>query len=276
MEMTHLLILLGAGAAAGFIAGLFGVGGGIIFAPVLFFYFQSLGISPGVIAPLTIGSSLFCTLLVAIASAWTQHGKNTVVARTAVTAGILSAFAVWLTTRFITTQPWYDAVTFQVVFSLVLLAVAGRMVMRRNASEGRSTSERWRRPRWPALAGSGTVAGAVSAATGVGGGVILVPAYSHVVGMPIHMATGTSSATIVIISLAGVLNYAFTGWGEAGLHGTLGYVDVRHALALAIPSLLTAHLGVHVAHRMNQWALRVTFACLAAVVAVRLLVGALG
>jgi len=276
MDIIHLLILLGAGLVAGFVAGLIGVGGGIIFAPVLFFYYQSTGIAADVIAPLTIGSSLFCTLLAAIASAWKQYGKDAVITHVAVTVGIFSALSVFLTTRFVTTQPWYDGNAFQVVFSIVLLTVVARMVTVRNVRDDRAETARERTLGWPALAAVGTAAGTVSAAAGVGGGVVLVPAYSQFMRLPIRLAVGTSSTTIVLISLAGVLNYSIFGWDEVGLFGAVGYVDVVRGMVIAVPSLLTANIGVRVAHRMNQRALRVTFASIATVVAVRLLVGALG
>ncbi len=275
MEFLHLLILLGAGLAAGFVAGLIGVGGGIIFAPVLFFHYQAIGVPADVIAPLTIGSSLFCTLLAAIASAWTQYSKDAVVTRVALTVGLFSAFAVYLTTRFVTTRPWYDGDTFQVVFSLVLLSVVARMVVRRSAPGGRVVESAHVDHPWPILAGAGTIAGAVSAAAGVGGGVVLVPTYSHFMRMPIRVATGTSSATIVIISVVGVTNYVVLGWGDTDLYGAVGYVDILRGLVFAVPSLLTAHLGVHLAHRINQRALRMSFAGIASLVAVRLLVDAL-
>lgn len=311
MEITHLLLLLSAGLAAGFVAGLIGVGGGIIFAPVLFFYYQSIGIAPEIIAPLTIGSSLFCTLLAAIASAWTQYGRQAVLTNVAVTVGLFSALVIFLMTRYVTTQPWYDGTVFQVVFGFVLLTVVGRMVIRRRtklgvptlpqpdgaASRSADTDERQTRiasrhersevneaertkngarsKSWPALASAGTVAGAVSAAAGVGGGVVLVPAYNHFMGLPIHVATGTSSATIVLIALVGVLNYALQGLGETDVFGAVGYVDAVRAMVLAVPSLVTANLGVRVAHRINQRALRLSFAAIAAIVAVRLLLEAL-
>ena len=276
MEIIHLPILLGAGLLAGFVAGLIGVGGGVIFAPVLFFYYQSTGIAADVIAPLTIGSSLFCTLLAAIASAWKQYDKDSVVTRVAVTVGIFSALAVFLTTRFATTQPWYDGRMFQVVFSIVLLTVVARMVTGSKISDERAEPARERNFGWPALAAAGTVAGTVSAAAGVGGGVVLVPAYNQLMRLPIRLATGTSSTTIVLISLAGVLNYSILGWAEVGQPGIVGYVDVVRGMVIAIPSLLTANIGVRVAHHMNQRTLRMTFASIAAVVAVRLLFGALG
>ncbi len=275
MALTHLFLLLGGGLAAGFVAGLIGVGGGVIFAPVLFFYYQAIGVAPDIIAPLTIGSSLFCTLLAAIASAWTQYGQKAVITRIALTVGLFSAMVVFLMTRFVTTQPWYDGKVFQVVFSLVLLSVVVRMVSSRGGSEasgGQDDMERLaEHHRWPVLAGAGSVAGAVSAAAGVGGGIVLVPVYTQVMGLPIHVASGTSSATIVLISLIGIINYAVLGMGETTVYGAIGYVDVLRALILAVPSLFTANIGVRLAHRINQRALRLSFAAVAAVVAVRLL-----
>lgn len=274
MDPAHLLLLLGAGLAAGFVAGLIGVGGGIIFAPVLFFYYQAIGIPSTVVAPLTIASSLFCTLIAAFISAWAQYRRSAVVTRVALSVGVFSALAVYLMTRFVTTQPWYDGTVFQMVFSTVLLVLVTRMVVRPRVDPGLAQGGR---PRlgWPVLVGTGTAAGAVAAAAGVGGGVVLVPAYSHFFGLPIHVATGTSSATIVLVSLAGVVNYAWLGQGEPVPELAVGYVDVLRATLLAVPAMLTAHLGVWTAHRINRRALRLSFATLAGIVAVRLLWDAL-
>ncbi|MEX0822612.1 MAG: sulfite exporter TauE/SafE family protein [Rhodothermales bacterium] len=274
MDPSHLMLLVGAGLAAGFVAGLIGVGGGIIFAPVLFFYYQAIGISSTVIAPLTIGSSLFCTLIAAAISTWAQYGKQAVVSRIALSVGLFSALAVFLMTRFVTTQPWYDGTVFQVVFSTVLLVLITRMIARPRVDAG-DADGRDRRHGWPVLAGTGTVAGAVASAAGVGGGVVLVPAYSHFLGLPIHVATGTSSATIVLISLVGVLNYALLGLGADVPDLAVGYVDAVRGLLLAVPAMVTAHLGVWTAHRINRRALRLSFAALAGIVAVRLLWDAL-
>lgn len=276
--MTHLFLLLGAGLVAGFIAGLIGVGGGVIFAPVLFFYYQAIGVAPEILAPLTIGSSLFCTLLAALASAATQYQKKAVVTRIAVAVGLSSAVVVFLMTQFVTTQPWYDGTVFQVVFSIVLLSVVGRMLFKRGESET-SGDANDQTPvsadqSWLALGGAGTIAGAVSSAAGVGGGVVLVPAYIQFMGLPMRLASGTSSATIVLISSVGVIVYALQGLGETAMFGAVGYVDAVRALLLAVPSLFTANIGVHVAHRINQRALRLSFAGIAAVVAIRLLYGA--
>ncbi len=269
--MAQDLLLLGAGLAAGFVGGLIGVGGGIIFAPVLFFYFQGIGVPPEALAPLTIGSSLFCTFIVALASAWFQHRKGAVRPRVAVGVGLSSAGAVYLMTRYVTTQPWYDGDAFQLVFSVVLIGIVVRMLTGRAPARAAAGAE----PalHGPALVGIGTAAGAVASAVGVGGGVVLVPAYAGLLRMPFQAAVGTSSATIVLISLVGVTTYALMG--EAVTPSALGYVDVGRALLLAVPAVFSARLGVSTAHRINTRALRMSFAVLALIVAVRLLLRAL-
>ena len=279
MAWTSLLFLAGAGLAGGFIAGLIGVGGGIVFAPVLFFYFQSTGVAAHVVTPLALGTSLLCTLVAALASAIFQYREQTIDVRIAVVVGIFSAVAVQLATRFVTTAPWYNGTAFQVVFGLVLTMVAVRMVWPNQAKPGgpRRTSGKEKSPpsRWAGFAVTGAAAGAISAAAGVGGGVVLVPAYTGLFHLPMHRAVGTSSATIVFIAMAGVVGYAAAGWDVPTAGLMLGYVDVRRALVLSVPAVLAARLGVAVAHRIDTRALKRCFAALAAFVAARLLLAPL-
>lgn len=271
MTFLHSAILLVAGLAGGFVAGILGVGGGIIFAPVLFFYYQSIGIGPSLITPLTLGSSLLCIFIAAGSSTWVQHRKGTVVWKTAAVTGLFSAVAVFLMVRYVTTQPWYDGRVFQIVFSILLLIVVVRMLRgNRQASEGKEV-KRPGRTRWPFLAGIGSAAGVVSPAAGIGGGIVLVPTYHHVLDLRLKRSFGTSSATIVFISLAGILNYALFGWAADTPATAVGYVDVGRALLLAVPALVSARWGVRLSHSLNTRWLRWGFAVLATVVAVRLL-----
>ena len=270
MDIVHLMLLVAAGLGGGFVAGLFGVGGGIIFAPVLFFYYQQTGVPPDVLAPLTIGSSLFCTMITAAVSAWAQYGEQAVITRVAVVVGVFSAAVVLAMTRWVTTQSWYDGEAFQIVFSMVLLALTVRMAVRFESGPAKNAFKP-RRLRTGVLAGTGAAAGAIASAAGVGGGVVLVPAYHHFLRLPMHIATGTSSASIVFISLTGTLIYAWLGQEANTPEHTLGYVDALRGLCLAAPAALTARLGVRTAHRLNQRMLQLLFAALAAIVALHLL-----
>jgi hypothetical protein len=271
MPAADVLLLVGAGLAAGYVAGLLGVGGGIIFAPVLLFYFDATGVAAEVIPSLTVGTSLLCTLLAACGSAWHQFRRGAVLLRVAVVVGGSSAVAVFLMTRFVTTQPWYTQAVFQTLFGVLLLVVVGRMVRRRPAEETYSADGPRPAFRTSALVGIGSAAGVVSSAAGVGGGVVLVPAYHGLLRLPIHRTVGTSSATIVLISLLGVLGYATTGGDAATPGSAVGYVDVVRGGLLAVPSLLSAQAGVWTAHRIDTRALRLTFAVLGVGVATRLL-----
>lgn len=277
MAWMQLLILLGAGLAAGFVAGILGIGGGIIFTPVLLVYFQQLGLSPVLVPKLTIGTSLVCTCIAALASTRHQVRRGAVARRMSLWVGGSSALAVALMTLLVTTQPWYDARAFQAVFAGLLLIVALRMAL----AVGPRTNERdtalpkmTARQRGPTLLGIGSAAGAVATAAGVGGGIVLVPAYHRLLLMPMHRAVGTSSATIVLVSLAGIVSYAVLGWGAEVPATALGYVDAR-AFLLAVPAVFTARLGVWTAHRLPTRPLRLLFAGLAVFVALRMLYAAL-
>lgn len=268
-------VLLGiAGLRAGAIAGLVGVGGGVIFTPMLFFVYGVLDVPPDVRTPLTVGTGLFCTGLAAGTSAFHHARRGAVAGRMALGVGLASAVAVGLVSRFAVTQPWYDATLFQLLFAAVLLIVVVRMV---RADTDAAPSPENASSRWVAWIGTGSAAGTVASAVGVGGGVVLVPAYHRWLRLPMRRAVGTSSATIVLISALSVLAYALLGTEVAGRPGlALGYVDVGTGLLLAGPAVLGAQGGAALAHWVETNVLRWSFAVLALVLAGRLVWGAVG
>ena len=268
-----LALLLLAGALGGFVAGLVGVGGGVIFGPVLFFTFQAAGVEDPILTPLTLGTSLLCTFAASASGAVAQARAGAIDRRTALVAGAVAAVAVVLVGRFVTTQPWYDKEAFQLILGGLLVVVVVRMVTRADAPDTLSTAGARRGV--GGLAATGVGAGAVAALAGVGGGVVLVPAFSGLVRLPIKVAAGTSTAAIVLITAVGVATYAVLGQGQAVPDGALGYVDWRGGAALALPAVVTARLGVATAHRIPVRAVRLSFAGFAAIVAARLLWNAL-
>ena len=275
--MVWQAVLLGAaGLAAGGLAGLIGIGGGVIFTPMLFAVYGWMGIPDGVRTPLTVGTGLFCTGIAAGASARRHFREGAVRRRMAAGVGLASAAAVGAVSWIVGTQAWYDASVFQVLFALILLVVAARMVWGASGAPAGTPEER-ASSGWGAWLGTGTAAGTVAAAVGVGGGVILVPAYSRGLRLPLRQAVGTSSATILVISTLSIGVYGGLG---AGLDGrpplALGYVDVGTGLLLAGPAVIGAQGGAALAHRIETRWLRWGFSALAVVVAGRLLIGAFG
>jgi uncharacterized membrane protein YfcA len=190
--------------------------------------------------------------------------------------GLASAGSVGLVSGVVVTQPWYDASVFQLLFAAVLLVVVWRMVRGPATPAEPVADEADADARWKRWIGTGTAAGAVASAVGVGGGVVLVPAYGRLLRLPFHRAVGTSSATILVISALSTGAYAGLGWGLTGQPLALGYVDVGTGLLLAGPAVIGAQSGAALAHRVETGWLRWTFAALAVVVAGRLVWGALG
>lgn len=208
-----------------------------------------------------------------------HHSRQGAVAyRMALGVGLASAGAVALVSHFVVTQPWYDATAFQLLFAIVLLVVVGRMVGARvRPSSEKRQPEAPSVPQWGRWLGTGTTAGTVAATVGVGGGVVLVPVYSRLLQVSFHRAVGTSSATIVVISVLSVLGYVALGGGVAHRPPfALGYVDVGTGLLLAVPAMADARGGAALAHHVNTTVLRWSFAVLAVGVAGRLLWNALG
>ncbi len=277
MDPVNILILGTAGLVGGFVAGLLGVGGGIIFAPVLLFFYQATGVPADLVVPLTAGSSLFCTLMAALSGTYSQIKLGMVRSQVVWIAGFFAALAVTLTTLFVTTQPWYDQATFGLVLAAILLLAVVRMLRKRTAGDEpvAMQAEAHRVP-VPALAAAGAAAGTVASAAGVGGGIVMVPVYNQLLRLPLKEAAATSMATIVLISLSGVAIYVLSGLGAGTPPTALGYVDFGQAVWLALPAILTARLGVKVASRVNVLAIRWGFAALATVVALRLIWRALG
>ena len=266
-------LLLVAGAAGGFVAGLVGVGGGVIFGPVLFFTYQAAGIEDPILTPLTLGTSLLCTFAASASGAVAQRAAGAIDVRTALTAGAFAAIAVVVVGRFVSTQPWYDKQEFQVVLGVVLAVVVVRMLVKKDRPDTLSTAGARRGA--ARLAVTGGAAGTIASLAGVGGGVVLVPALSGFVRLPLKVAAGTSTAAITMITAVGIATYAVLGWGEPVPAGALGYVDWKGGAALALPAVVTARFGVSTAHRIDVRYVRYSFAAFAGLVALRLLWNAL-
>ena len=269
-----LLVLILVGAVGGFVAGLVGVGGGVIFGPALFFAYQAAGVQDPVLTPLTLGSSLLCTFAASASGTVGQHRAGAIDRPTALVAGGFAAVAVVGVGRFVSVQPWYDKQAFQVLLAVLLAVVVVRMLSQRERTE--SLDRAGARRGTGRLAAIGGAAGALASLAGIGGGVVLVPLFNSVVRLPMKVASGTSTAAITIITAVGVVTYVVLGLGQPVPDGALGYVDWRGATALALPAVVTARLGVATAGRVNVRAIRLSFAAVAAAVAGRLVWNVLG
>jgi uncharacterized membrane protein YfcA len=250
-----------AGAATGILAGIFGVGGGAISVPILFFSFGLIGVEDAIAMPMAVGTSLAIIIPTSIKSARGHYAKGAVdmgIVRAWALPVLLGVSAGAVMARF--AEPW----VFQLVFVVVATTNAIKLLF------GKAS---WRvaddLPKGLGLRIYGVLVGLFSALMGIGGGAI-----SNLImtlhGRPIHQAVATSAAVGVLISIPGAVGYILAGWGKAGLPiGSLGFVSML-GFALIVPTtLLTTGMGVRLAHRLSRRNLEMAFGVFLLLVSVR-------
>jgi len=270
-NLETLLMLLGAGSLAGFVAGFFGVGGGIILVPILLYYYNSvLSVSSVVSTHLAMGTSLLIVVATSVFSAASHYRNGHVLPRAALTIGLVSVVAAFCGSL---AAGVLSGRVLQQVFSGVLLLAAGQLLLNRQRKDQKE------RPSYsmPMLALTGLATGSVSSLTGVGGGIVSIPMMHSVLGFPMKKAIGTSSATIVLTAAAAAIGYVVSGLSDPALNPylrfTLGYIDYIHSLPLVLGTLPFAVLGASVAHRVRSPVLSKLFGVLMLVVAVKMFFG---
>lgn len=254
--------LIAAGAAIGFLAGVFGVGGGAISVPVFFEIFGGvLAYPPDVAMPIAVGTSLAVIIPTSISSAHGHYKKGTL------NLQVLSAWALPILSGVIlgaVIASFSVPVVFQAVFVLVALLNAVKLL---SGGNGWQLSETL--PSKLGMRLSGLAIGLASSIMGIGGGA-LSNLFLTMHGVPIHRAISTSAGVGVLIALPGAIGYIFVGLGRGDLPpGSLGFVSIV-AFALTIPtSLITTRFGVALAHRLPRRSLEIAFGGFLSLVAAR-------
>jgi uncharacterized membrane protein YfcA len=252
---------IGLGLSVGFVAGLLGVGGGLIIVPVLIFLFHSQGIAAGMEPQLALGTSLASILFTSVSSvrAHHRHGAVDWALLRRLTPGILigALIGAGLAARM-------PAQVLKVFFVVFLFVAATQMWLDFKPQAHRTLPGRM------GATFAGSVIGAVSSWVGIGGGTLSVP-FMLWHNVPLHRAIATSAAIGFPIALAGAAGYVFGGWKVSGLPAwSLGYVYLPALGGIAVGSVLTAPLGARTAHRLPVRPLKRIFAVLLYGLAVRM------
>ena len=259
LEASLYLLL---GAFVGILAGLLGVGGGLIIVPALVAIFLAHGMSNEVIMHLALGTSLASILATSIASAISHHKKNAVIWPDVykLSIGIMAgawcggAIAGLLTTSIL--KP---------VFAIFELFVAGYMLW------GHKPQAHTHTPSLLNFNLSGGVIGAVSSIVGIGGGTMSVP-WLMWHGRSIHKAIATSAAVGFPIALSGSLSYLYIGWQHTALpEYTLGFIYLPALIGIILSSVIFAPIGASIAHRLDVNKLKKIFSFLLITLAIYLL-----
>ncbi|MDD3448204.1 MAG: sulfite exporter TauE/SafE family protein [Gammaproteobacteria bacterium] len=262
--METLLIYLVVGAFAGVLAGLFGVGGGLIIVPALAFTFQAQAVDPAVLMHVAIGTSLATIVVTSLSSVRAHHRRGAVLWEVfrRLTPGIVVGALLGAAVADLLPGDWLRR-----IFALFVLTIAAQMGFGLKPAPHRGL------PGAPGMFGAGGVIGSISAIVGIGGGSLTVPFLTWC-NVEMRNAVATSAACGLPIAVAGAAGFIFQGWGEAALPAwSSGYVYWPAFAGIAVASTAFAPLGAKLAHSLPGAKLKRIFAIFLAVIGLRLLLG---
>lgn len=256
--MSLWVLFLLVGAAGGFTAGLFGVGGGLIIVPTLYFLWHSDPILGAEVMHFAVATSLACIVVTSISSSWTHWRAGRLqpdriyVLAASVSLGSLTAvcLANWIPT------PWL-----KLGFGLFALATCISLLLKKSQAVRPATLKT------PELIAAGTFIGHLSTLLGVSGGAMTVP-YLVLRGVDMRQAVVTSSAVAIPISLIGALGLALTG---PDTPQTWGYVHLPAFVGISMVSMVFANWGARWSQKLDKRKLQMAFALFLALVAVHML-----
>jgi len=253
------------GILAGLLAGLLGVGGGLVLVGALALLLPAQGVPPAIAMQAALATSLASVIVTAAASASAHARRGAVLWRHVawLLPGLL--LGAWLGSRFATTIDGRSLRWFVVGYCLLAaLQLALDLPRARSASSEQAPG--------PGLAAAGGVIGAISAVVGIGGGSMTVPLLVWRGVAPVK-AVATSSACGVAIGLSAALSYASAPGAHGMPAGSFGYVFVPAAVGIVLTSLPMAPVGARLAHRIDGLLLKRIFAAFLFAVAAMLALG---
>ena len=245
----ELIILLAAGALAGTMAGLLGIGGGTIIVPVVALVLESQGVSRDIIIKVAVGTSLATIMVTAISSVYAHHRKG------AVDWQVFKIMTPWILGGTVIGTIIVDIMSGNILYIafIIFLYMAATRLAIGNIEGDRGL------PGTTGMASVGTINGIVSAMMGIGGGVINVPFFTYC-SVPIKRAIATAAAIGLPLATVSAIGFVITGLNETNLpRASLGYVNLPIFASVVSASFVFAPLGAKLAHALPERVLNIFF-----------------
>lgn len=266
--LPWVLAMAATGIAAGFVAGLLGVGGGIIIVPVLDLVLGIFGVDPSIRMKIAVSTSLATIVFTSMSSARAHYKKGAIDFDILKTWGPMIFVGVLIGT-FIAGS--VDGRVLSLVFAVVALLVAANMILR-----AKSHALLPAFPNVVVKGGLGVVVGAISAMMGIGGGTLSVPILTAF-GTDIRRAVATGAAIGFVIAIPGTIGYIIAGWNVPDLPpGSLGFVNLLAFICIIPLSMLAAPWGAKVAHSIDRKYLSYGFGLFLVATSIKMFWGLLG
>jgi uncharacterized membrane protein YfcA len=244
--------LLALGSVTGFLAGLLGIGGGMLMVPFMTLVLTDKGMPPQHVVKMAIATSLATICFTSVSSVRSHHQRGAVrwdIVRLLAPGIVLGSLAGAQIARALPTA------VLTLLFALFIAFSGTQMLLDRKPRATRHL------PHGAGMFAVGVGIGVLAALVGAGGGFVSVP-FMTWCNVPIHNAVATSAAIGFPIALAGTVGYIVAGWNLDVPHGAIGFIYVPALLTIAAASVLTAPVGARMAHRLDMRQLKRVFAVL--------------
>jgi uncharacterized membrane protein YfcA len=266
IDYTAIIYIFLLGSIGGFLSGFLGVGGGIVYVPILDYFLTKLGFTNSDLVNAILANSLFTIIFSGSISSYKQYKLGNFFPReifyTTIT-GVVSAVGMTLLIR---AGQWYSKEVFSYFFAGMLLFIALRMFMAKPSTQGNVQEAK-------ALGFSitGFIAGIITALSGLGGGVVMTPVFTDVLKQDIKKASSISNGVIPffavavgILNLTSVPNHIASDW-------QIGYIVFPVVLPMVAAALLFAPMGVMASQKATANVIRITFATFVSLVFIKTL-----
>lgn len=235
--------------------GYIGVGGGVIFVPILSYFFSAMGYADEVLVKAVLANSLFAIIFTGGAISYKQFRMGNFFPRevifTALPGMLTSLFMSWL----IQTGTFYNKRSFAIVFCLLLVPLILKTFLDRKVATAKPSS----RIKARNLSIVGSITGIISSLSGLGGGVVMIPAFTDILKMDIKKASSISTGVIPLFALPMSLYYMMSDPAHKISAWQTGYIIFPVIIPIILVSFLFSPLGVTAAHKSNPQTIRFAY-----------------
>ncbi|MGF1603098.1 MAG: sulfite exporter TauE/SafE family protein [Thermosynechococcaceae cyanobacterium] len=267
MEPLSLGLFAGLGISAGVMAGMLGIGGGMLIVPGLFYLFSIIHLPEASLMHMAAGTSMCIMICTSVSSTWAHHSKGHI------HWSIFRNIVVWLGLGVVVGNLLANRLPndlLELIFGLFLFAIAIKIFLGLKPKEGQDDVDK---APHPVMTGSvGMAIGFKSGVLGIGGGALSVPFLLYC-GLPMNQASGTSASFTLPIAITGTLSFLFWSHNPEIIPWSTGYVYWPAVAMVAPLTMIGAPIGAQLSRIVPAVQLKVIFACLLLFISLRMLVG---
>ncbi|MEQ9591550.1 MAG: sulfite exporter TauE/SafE family protein [Cyclobacteriaceae bacterium] len=263
MTLILIILLLILGLATGFYSGLIGTGGNLILIPaldLLFAHYQIAGVEA---VKFIIAHSLFITIFLGVSISIKQHRIGNFYLKEVILIGLPGMISAYLMSELINAFDWYNKFYFDIIFLMMIVLLAFRLlVVKSKEDQITQVTPHQTTLSFASLTGLGFLTGIVTALSGLGGGIVLIPFLTDINKTPIRKASAISIGVITMLAAAVSMSYLFVEENadySGRLPAQVGYISLYMVLPILVGIFLASSFGVRVAHRTSPQRLRVIF-----------------